>query len=85
MLLVSSIYSMYIYGWLDNWWIRKDLKGSGSRLIAVLTQDLPGGAVKKPRKASASITRVPAKIRTEYLANYNLQRYLQTGLFGTKL
>jgi hypothetical protein len=57
-----------------------DLEGSSHGLFEVLSWHLPEVTVENHE--ILMIVGAPAKIRTEYLPNTNLQRYFLINLFG---
>jgi hypothetical protein len=64
---------------IDAWWIGKDLEGTGSGLIEVLSRYFIWGTEENPVRAEG----VPTEVQTEHFSNKSVKRYryANTGLY----
>jgi hypothetical protein len=63
-LSVSRIFSVE---WKEEWWIGKNLEGSGSRVTEFVSWYLLGGGLRKSWKKSLKVDVIMAEVRTEDL------------------
>lgn len=73
--------SLCSVGLQEDWWIEKNLRGSGCRLKKVLIQHLPGGPKENCLKPARSFG-ISTEIRTIHNKNTSLERGRYANSFG---